>query len=71
MTYRQILVKIHDLHEARKAMSLHSIYHQQYQDQCIELNDELRSQTGRNYTEFSRTEIDNAILDVGLGLQES
>jgi hypothetical protein len=71
MTYRQILVRMHDLHEMRKSMSYSSLYHKTYEDQCIELNTQLNKLTGRTYIQFSQTEICDAIVEVGLGLKES
>lgn len=70
MKIRHILVKLYNLHETRKSMAHHSIYHQQYVDKAIELNSELKALTGRDYTEFSRAEISDAIVEVGLQLEE-
>ena len=63
MSWQEILVKLHELHEARKSMSNSSIYHGTYQATAIKLNTELYWLTNKNYIDFSQQDIDEAIVE--------
>jgi hypothetical protein len=65
----ELLVKLKNLHEMRKEMSFASIYHAHYEDMAIELNQKLRSISGKNYIDYTLKELDLAqrVIDRAVG----
>lgn len=63
MSKNEILTKLHSLHEMRKEMTLHSMYHGCYVEKCVALNLKLKELTGKNYVDFSKKEIEKAIVE--------
>ena len=68
-SWQEILIKLHDLHETRKSISYSSIYHGVYQDIAIKLNTELLNLTGKNYIDYSKTEIEEVAIEFELLLK--
>lgn len=51
LDWRQCIAALDVLHDTRQLVSLHSIYHGQYEEQCIEINNRLVELTGFNYAD--------------------
>jgi hypothetical protein len=62
----QLLVKLYELHETRKGMSEHSLYHGVYVEEAIKLNNALKKISGKNYSTYSKEQINNAIVENAL-----
>lgn len=53
------LIKLKQLHDTRSEMSFRSLYHATYEAEAIKLNQSLFSATGKNYTDFTKQEIED------------
>ena len=67
----ELVVQIYDLKEAQASMNKFGLYYGIANNQIIELNIQLRGISGRNYPSYSKEEIKNMVIEVGLSLRES
>lgn len=56
---QDLICKLYSLHETRKEMSYHSIYHAEYEKQAIELNEKIFKEIGINYVEIPKKMVDH------------
>jgi hypothetical protein len=61
----KLLVCLTVLHERRKEMSHASLYHAQYEEEAIKLNKELIDISGKNYIDYTSSEIALALRCYG------
>jgi hypothetical protein len=61
----KLLVCLTVLHERRKEMSYASIYHAQYEEEAIKINKELRDISGKDYVDYTSSEISLALRCYG------
>ena len=69
MDWRQAVKDLYELHLTRIGMAYHSIYHGTYVDQCVALNAVVKAQTGRDYCDFSRKEIQDVLFEAAVLLK--